>query len=309
MYCVYCGDYFSNNKSLVNHRKICKLNPKSDTAKERETNKKEEEYLNIVNKIESFNDIIKTVDEYMAERGYVVHWESIPSNFSIDINHYEKTVSNNKKTQNVGWKGNWKGKIERIPDFKGDNYRRCSFWDINGDMSGIYDLKFLRTNGGSWGSSFSGEGYILLNDFPKLIKKYEKQASKTKIKQDLSEITIRLDKLYQNRENEYIKNDELKIKAHEIQQKMRKNLENLSTVIRKRETTLRNKFRNETTIPLPSIEDDFQNLSGYMELKNKFASNEKVALDDDVIKDAIKDLEGVYAEYKAFTNEYSEFFI
>ena len=169
MFCVYCGDKFNDNKPLVAHRKICKMNPKSEANVKKEEDTKNKLYIDMQKRVQCYDDIFIEVDKFIAKQGFIIDWEEKPSRFTTNVNKqlYGKKPLIDDENNYCGWIGNFKGTITKIDGFE-TKKSRCSFWDLNGEMSGIYGMKFLRTSGGSWSSGFSGSGFLLVNDFPKI---------------------------------------------------------------------------------------------------------------------------------------------
>ena len=290
MFCVYCGEKHEENKVLVAHRKECLKNPKSVTAIALEALKKNKQYLDIQNRINGFADLQDAIGDFLEAEGFNITWENFPTSYKTDltIHNYDHTpLIVEESGLYGGWSGNFSGKITPIEgfDFKGKK-NTCSFWDLNGDMSGRYGFKFLRADGGNWGSNFDGNGKILFNDFPLI---YEKTKLDTKAKQASEDISKRCHLIkgeLQRQENLKVSLDEFYNDCNDFVQKMQRSITAINTAKSAHEKKLRDKFRNETVVEMPEIETPMVDMFDYNVLRLKFENiKEPVVFDNEFIQD------------------------
>ena len=312
MFCLYCGTERDTNKKMVAHRSSCEQNPNSVVSKLKDKKEFLSTYTTLQNSVKSYDDIFKVIEDFIATKGYTIEWEKKPSTFVGDVQ--ENFYGNNplikaKDKRYAGWKGSFKGKITPIKDFKNRDGNRCSFWDLNGDMSGRYGFKFLRTSSGTWSENFNGDGYLLINDFPALHKEYLGKAKTAQVEVDFNEAVGTIFSEVRNKEREVLSSDKMLISIDTIEKKYQVVREKIMSLKNRHRKNLTLNFKAKTKVTLPTIENPFIDMSEYNKLKASFTSDATVELESEAIKNAISDMEDVYSDLLKFQEAHAEHFI
>jgi len=309
MFCVYCGDKFNDNKPLVAHRKICKMNPKSEANVKKEEDTKNKLYIDMQKRVQCYDDIFIEVDKFIAKQGFIIDWEEKPSRFTTNVNKqlYGKKPLIDDENNYCGWIGNFKGTITKIDGFE-TKKSRCSFWDLNGEMSGIYGMKFLRTSGGSWSSGFSGSGFLLVNDFPKIQQQMLGTMKSDQTTESIQNEVSVIQKELQREENDIVNCDEFVVSAQEALRKIEKFREQISGAKSTRERELRKDFKGTTKITLPKITNPFIDLTSYNRLELEF-QDKTVEFSTEKTDTARENIVKAMNTFEEFQSKNAEFFI
>ncbi len=312
MFCTYCGTAFTDD-ALDEHMKICVLNEDSVAYKDIESQEALEKsvYIDMQNRVDSYQDIFTEIDKFLLSKGYTIRWTETPSEFVTDISNHH-TVYNSSTVliesddgKYSGWMGNFKGTITSIGDEP-----KCSFWDLNGDMDGKFGMKFLRTSSGGWGNSFQGQGFLLVNDFPKLHRKMLRDIKSEQTTDSVNKEVQRIKKAIQTEENNIVHTDPLSLDIIAVMDKISKFNSTLSGVRSKRESTLRKTFQANVVVELPKITNPFINLSQYESFRKSFVNAEEpVVLSNVEIDDALVTIKQAVDLMDDFHKNNIEYFI
>lgn len=309
-YCQHCGEHFEEMKNKTKHVRSCLENPRTikKLADVKFKSKDEVALRGIRDRVRSYEDIFKEVDMFLDERGYYIRWDSRPDTFNTTIkteHYHQPDINRNKEMIYVGWTGRFEGQIYNKDGTTAD----ISFWDLNGEMNGIYNLSFLRSSSGSWTSSFTGSGTIFVEDFPNLFNRYTK---------------IGFDDRYNVRVQEQIEKIMSKISTEEArvlnEDEALKGLARCSESIRTLEHDIRKvrelytkdtkeKFWAAVDINLPALEIPFVDMSKYntfIDTYNRQVKGESYTIDISKFKEALLRIE---EDAKSYIDRYAEHFV